>query len=89
MIYDGGRQSPATTGVYLCFASAPWGPWSNPELIFNDKRDNGLGNYVYSTNATYHDLSLAGPVIGGVVATITKHDVISNCRYGQLAVWSS
>jgi lysophospholipase L1-like esterase len=69
MIYDGGRQSSGTTGVYLSYASAPWGSWSKPELIFNDKRDNGLGNYIYSTNATYNDLSLAGPVIGGGIAT--------------------
>jgi len=64
MTYDGGRQSTASTGVYFCYAPAPWGPWSTPKLIFNDKRDNALGHYIYSANPNYNDLSLAGPVIG-------------------------
>jgi len=64
MTYDGGRHQPETPGIYFAYATAPWGPWSQPTLIFNDKRDGGLGNFVYSTNAIYKDLDLAGPVIG-------------------------
>ena len=25
----------------------PWGPWTTPQLIFNDCRDKGLGNFIY------------------------------------------
>jgi len=64
MTYDGGRQSAASAGVYFCYAPAPWGPWSPPKLIFNDRRDNALGNFVYDTRPNSNDLSLAGPVIG-------------------------
>ncbi len=71
MTFDGGRQSPASTGVYFCYASAPWGPWSTPKLIFNDKRDHGLGNFIYGANTNYDDLGLAGPVIGDNVPTNT------------------
>lgn len=72
MTYDGGRQKADTTGIYFASAPAPWGPWSTPALIFNDKRDLGLGAFVYSTNASYHDLNLAGPTIGGNVPTNTS-----------------
>lgn len=65
MTYDGGRQKLSTTGVYFCYASAPWGPWSTPQLIFNDKRDHGLGVFIYSANTNYLDSNLAGPTIGG------------------------
>ncbi len=71
MTYDGGRQSPPTTGVYFCYAAEPWGPWSSPQLIFNDKRDQGLGNFIYSANTNYNDLKLAGPVIGTNAAAST------------------
>ncbi|MGH9763271.1 MAG: hypothetical protein ACREAC_20780, partial [Blastocatellia bacterium] len=53
MTFDGGRTqqpdgtqtngSPATDGVYFTYAPAPWGPWAQPQLIFNAIRDNGFG----------------------------------------------
>src|SRR5579871_534515 len=54
MMYDGGRGSVNTAGMYFTFAAQPWGPWSTPQLVFNDCRDKGFGNFVfyyYGTNA--------------------------------------
>ncbi len=88
MTYDGGRQKADTTGVYFDYAPAPWGPWSSPELIFNDKRDLGLGAFVYATNASYHDLDLAGPTIGGNVPTNTPGGIYAPYmveRFTQIA----
>jgi Domain of unknown function (DUF4185) len=64
MTYDGARLKADTLGVYFSFATEPWGPWSQPALIFNAQRDGGAGTFIYSTNASDHDLSLAGPIIG-------------------------
>jgi hypothetical protein len=47
MTFDGGRGSSSTNGVYFTYAQQPWGPWSTPQLIFNDCRDKGFGNFVY------------------------------------------
>jgi hypothetical protein len=71
MTYDGGRQKPETPGIYFAFATAPWGPWSQPALIFNGKRDGGLGSFIYTTDTNYDDLSLAGPTIGDNIPTNT------------------
>jgi len=61
MTYDGGRQSIATNGVYFSYATAPWGPWSPPTLIFNACRDGGFGpgNFIH-----YHYGAAAGPDCG-------------------------
>jgi len=47
MMYDGGRGSVSTTGMYFTYAPLPWGPWSEPQLVFNDCRDKALGNFIY------------------------------------------
>jgi hypothetical protein len=52
MVYDGGRGSTTTSGMYFTYASQPWGPWSTPQLVFNDCRDKGLGNFVFYHYAT-------------------------------------
>jgi hypothetical protein len=62
MTYDGGRQSEDTEGVYFCYAAQPWGPWSQPQLIFNAKRDHGFGVFIHNSN--YDPPGPAGPTIG-------------------------
>ena len=47
MTFDGGRGSLSTKGVYFTYAPQPWGPWSTPQLVFNDCRDKGLGNFIF------------------------------------------
>jgi len=66
MTYDGGRQTAKTKGVYFAYASQPWGPWSPPQLIFNDDRDNAAGVFVHKPSITPDPPGdgLNGPVIG-------------------------
>jgi len=64
MTFDGGRHTAnhaATEGVYFCYAPAPWGPWSTPQLIFNATRDHGFGNFIFNPN--YLPTGPAGPTI--------------------------
>ncbi|HYM61937.1 MAG TPA: DUF4185 domain-containing protein [Thermoanaerobaculia bacterium] len=67
MTYDGGRQSQATTGIYFSYAADPWGPWSMPQLIFNSKRDHGLGVFIHDPTILPDPPGdgLNGPTIGG------------------------
>ena len=62
MTYDGGRQSPATNGIYFSYATAPWGPWSQPQLVFNATRDHGYGVFIHDPKAVPDD-HLDGPTI--------------------------
>ena len=66
MLFDGGRQSPRTKSVYLAYAEQPWGPWSVPQLIFNDARDNAYGVYIHNPSIVPDPPGdgLNGPVIG-------------------------
>jgi hypothetical protein len=34
-------------GVYMRLSQQPWGPWSDPETIFNARRDNGLCHFIH------------------------------------------
>ena len=47
-------------GIILRTASAPWGPWSDPQVIFNIRRDHG-DTFIHRKGG---DDGLAGPVIG-------------------------
>jgi uncharacterized protein (TIGR03437 family) len=47
MTFDGGKGSDSTSGVYFAYAPQPWGPWSMPQRIFNDCRDNALGVFIH------------------------------------------
>jgi Domain of unknown function (DUF4185) len=62
MTYDGGRQTPATAGVYFAYSPVPWGPWSPPQLIFNAKRDHALGVFIHDPSIVPDD-QLDGPTI--------------------------
>lgn len=64
MTYDGGRQSASTAGVYFTYAKDPWGPWAQPQLIFNQIRDGANGKFVHDPSITPND-GLNGPTIGG------------------------
>jgi hypothetical protein len=58
MTYD--RRDPG--GVALRSAPAPWGPWTDEELIFRADRDGAAGKWLYVPGKS--DAKLAGPVIG-------------------------
>jgi hypothetical protein len=78
MTYDGGRGENTaknrTTGVYFSYAAHPWGPWSKPQLIFNNFRDHGAGVFIHDPNLATND-GLDGPVIGTNDATSTAGGV--------------
>jgi Domain of unknown function (DUF4185) len=52
MVYDGGRGSLSTEGIYFTYSPQPWGPWSTPQLVFNACRDKGFGNFIFYYYAT-------------------------------------
>jgi hypothetical protein len=60
MTYD--RRVPSDC-VAFSYSRTPWGPWSDPQPIFNPVRDHALGNYIHNPGANPPD-GLAGPVIG-------------------------
>ena len=44
MTYD--RRAP-TDGIAFSYSRTPWGPWSEPQVIFNDVRDGALGKFIH------------------------------------------
>jgi hypothetical protein len=61
MTYD--SRDPAPRGVLFSYSRTPWGPWSEPQIIFNAQRDGALGQFIHNPQANPDD-GLAGPVIG-------------------------
>jgi lysophospholipase L1-like esterase len=61
MTYD--SRPPAAQGIEFSYSRTPWGPWSEPQIIFNAVRDGALGKFIHDPRATPND-GLAGPVIG-------------------------
>ena len=66
MTYDGGAASPSTVGVYFAYATQPWGPWSEPQLIFNANRDGAMGSFIHDPRIVPDPPGdgLNGPTIG-------------------------
>lgn len=60
MTYD--RRAP-TRGIAFSYARTPWGPWSEPQVIFDTVRDGAFGRFIHDPTAIPDD-GLAGPVIG-------------------------
>ena len=54
---------PGKTGVLFHSSPTPWGPWSDPQMIFNVVRDHALGTFIHDPTIKPDD-GLAGPVIG-------------------------
>jgi len=61
MTYD--SREPAPRGILFSYSRTPWGPWSEPQIIFNARRDGAVGKFIHNPQA-YPDDGLAGPVIG-------------------------
>ncbi|MGO9338591.1 MAG: DUF4185 domain-containing protein [Terracidiphilus sp.] len=61
MTYD--SRDPAPRGILFSYSRTPWGPWSEPQVIFNAMRDGALGKFIHNPQAVPND-GLAGPVIG-------------------------
>jgi hypothetical protein len=61
MTYD--SRDPAPRGILFAYSRTPWGPWSEPQIIFNAARDGALGKFIHNPESNPDD-GLAGPVIG-------------------------
>ncbi len=61
MTYD--SRAPAPRGILFSYSRTPWGPWSEPQVIFNAMRDGAIGKFIHNPQAVPDD-GLAGPVIG-------------------------
>lgn len=46
MLYNSSRPR----GIVLRSAERPWGPWSEPEIIFNPWRDKAYGQFMHASN---------------------------------------
>lgn len=60
MTYDRRTQP---NGIAFSYSRTPWGPWSEPEILFNPMRDNALGKFIHGPFRKKDD-GLAGPVLG-------------------------
>jgi hypothetical protein len=49
-------------GIALRYAPEPWGPWSEPQLVWDPRKDAGYGRFIYDPNRS-DNLHLAGPII--------------------------
>ena len=63
MTYDTDAGSTETRGFYFTAASEPWGPWQQPQLMFNPTRDGAWGTFIHDPRIVPGD-GLAGPTIG-------------------------
>ena len=61
MTYD--SRAPAPAGIQFAYSRTPWGPWSQPQTVFNAERDGALGRWIHDPRVKPDD-GLAGPVIG-------------------------
>jgi len=61
MMYD--SRPPAPRGILFSYSRTPWGPWSEPQTVFNAVRDGAVGKFIHNPDA-HPDDGLAGPVIG-------------------------
>jgi len=61
MTYD--SRAPAPRGILFSYSRTPWGPWSEPQVVFDEIRDGALGKFVHDPHLKPDD-GLAGPVIG-------------------------
>jgi hypothetical protein len=60
MTYD--SRPPAARGIHFSYSPTPWGPWSEPAVIFSAQRDARIP-FIHDPQADPAD-GLVGPVIG-------------------------
>jgi len=59
MLYD----SREPRGILLRYATKPWGPWSEPVIVFESARDKARGVFIHDPSLVLDD-GLGGPVAG-------------------------
>jgi uncharacterized protein DUF4185 len=61
MTYDG--RSHGRSFISFSYSPLPWGPWTTPQVIFDEVRDRAMGTFIHDPTVRPND-GLAGPVIG-------------------------
>jgi Domain of unknown function (DUF4185) len=61
MLYNSGDYGNLHGGIHMRSASLPWGPWSQPTVIFNAWDDNAYGRYMHFPG---QDVFSDSPVVG-------------------------
>lgn len=56
-------RPPAQRGILFSYSSTPWGPWNEPQVVFDATRDGALGRFIHDPGSRPDD-GLGGPVIG-------------------------
>jgi hypothetical protein len=85
-------------GIAMRSAEAPWGPWSEPVIVFEPWRDNGYGHFIHiSSDFHGEDDGLSDPVReaewGGeygpyVIGRFTR-EIDGVCRiYYTMSTWN-
>ena len=86
MIFSGGHNLAATAGMYFTYSQTPWGPWSAPQLIFNDCRDKAFGTFMYyystGTNTCAGLTSPSGPMGPTISPTVNVPATTAGHGYG-------
>jgi hypothetical protein len=59
MTYD--RRTMPDNGIAFSYSRTPWGPWSEPQIIFNAGRDRGYGKFIHNPRRKVDD-GLSGPL---------------------------
>ncbi len=55
MLYNSSNNSTANPrGIWMRVADQPWGPWSDPQTIFNADSDNGLCTFIHRAVTSGH-----------------------------------
>jgi hypothetical protein len=74
-----GTNPPATRSVFFRYATAPWGPWSDPQPIFNACRDGGFGTFIhYYVDQPGGDCAAADPAPSGPGGPMIDEDTGNN-----------
>jgi hypothetical protein len=60
MAYDRRTQP---NGIAFSYSRTPWGPWSEPQILFNPVRDNAFGRFIHAPLRKIDD-GLEGPILG-------------------------
>jgi hypothetical protein len=60
MVYDRRTQ---LNGIAFSYSRTPWGPWSEPQILFNAAREGAFGKFIHNPRRKVDD-GLAGPVMG-------------------------
>jgi hypothetical protein len=91
MLYDGGKSGGhATAGIYFTYAANPWGPWQQPQLIYNAcqaHKDNrqGYGDIIFYFTKDIADSNdnWCSPALDGINGGSNINPVT-----GETAAWS-